>query len=115
MEEILPKAASRNRDCLTIEEQVNENDTVETQIFYCPDDKIRKTHPAFQTARETQLEEEKRVFYVACTRARDVLFITGTWDLKKGDKIVENGKTKLDWLKAHLGLTFENGLPVFSA
>lgn len=108
-EAILPQAGSRNRDWLTIEEQVNENDTVETQIFYCPDSTIRKTHPAFQTAREKQLEEEKRVFYVACTRARDALFLTGTWDLKKGDKIEENGKTKLNWLKAHLGLTFEKG------
>lgn len=104
-EEILQRAGFRDR--LIIEEQVDENDTVETQIFYCPDSELRKTHPAFQTAQKKQLEEEKRVFYVACTRARDALFLTGTWDRKNSDKIEENGKTKLDWLKAHLGLTFD--------
>lgn len=108
-EEILPRAGFRNRDRLIIEEQVNENDTVETQIFYCPDSAIRKTHQVFQTAQEKQLEEEKRVFYVACTRARDTLFLTGTWDMKSCEKVGENEKTKLDWLKLHLGLSFDNG------
>ncbi|MGQ9678911.1 MAG: UvrD-helicase domain-containing protein, partial [bacterium] len=104
-EKIISPAVHQER--LTIEEKVNENDTVETQIFYCPESALRKTHPVFQTAQEKQLEEEKRVFYVACTRARDALFLIGTWDVKNSDKIENNEKTKLDWLKNHLGLTFD--------
>ncbi|MCL6466451.1 MAG: UvrD-helicase domain-containing protein, partial [candidate division WOR-3 bacterium] len=74
-EEILSQNSSKEK--LIINETVNEQGVVEAQAFYLPDNKIRKGHPVFLTFLEKQIEEEKRVFYVACTRARDGLFLTG--------------------------------------
>ncbi len=52
-------------------------------------------------AREREIEEEKRLFYVACTRAREYLVLSGTGDLEKGC-----GDRPLGWLLdavAHAG------------
>ncbi len=47
-------------------------------------------------AEERGIAEEKRVFYVACTRARDVLMLSG------GDNPKTPGNTPLGWLKSVL-------------
>ena len=48
------------------------------------------------------LEERKRLFYVACTRAEDVLLLSGVGDLDK-ECAAEVATTPLDWLRAVLG------------
>ncbi|HXX57686.1 MAG TPA: 3'-5' exonuclease, partial [Thermodesulfovibrionales bacterium] len=46
-------------------------------IGYEDDSEIRKTLPLFRKEREKTLEEEKRLFYVAATRAMDYLCMSG--------------------------------------
>jgi len=93
-----------SKEKLIIDETVNEQGIVEAKAFYLPEG---DGHPAFQTFLEKQIEEEKRVFYVACTRARDGLFLTGIWQTTAHNDEDEEEKTKLDWLKKHLGLSFD--------
>ena len=45
-------------------------------------DSAYKQHPERLLWQQKQEEEEKRVFYVACTRARDALFCSGVWNNK---------------------------------
>jgi len=45
-----------------------------------PDTQIRNTDPDFVQYREREREEMKRLFYVAVTRASDVLILMGQWD-----------------------------------
>ncbi len=60
---------------------------------------------ARERARERDIEEEKRLFYVACTRAREFLLLSGTGDLDKG-----GGDRPLGWL---LGAVRDRGpLPI---
>jgi ATP-dependent helicase/nuclease subunit A len=49
---------------------------------------------ARERARARDVEEEKRLFYVACTRARDVLILSGAGDLSKPP-----GDNALGWLR----------------
>jgi len=56
-------------------------------------------------ARERDIEEEKRLFYVACTRAREFLLLSGTGDIEKGC-----GDRPLGWLLSAMG--DGAGLPV---
>lgn len=102
-EEIL--ARKSYKEDLIIDETINEQGIVEAQAYYLPDSDVRKSHPVFQTVLEKQIEEEKRVFYVACTRACDALFLTGVWQIST--KTDGKEKIKLDWLKKYLGLTFD--------
>ncbi|MGQ9707595.1 MAG: UvrD-helicase domain-containing protein [bacterium] len=95
-EPVLP--SYRNGDELLIEETAT--DPVRVLISYIPDKKIRNTDPLFQNHRTKEIEEEKRIFYVACTRPRDALFLTGIWN----DKRIQN-TTRLFWLKEHLNIT----------
>jgi len=46
-------------------------------IAYEEDSEVRKTIPIFQRQRERIQEEEKRLFYVAATRAMDHLYMSG--------------------------------------
>jgi len=51
-------------------------------ILYCPDKEIRESTPEFAELKMKEEEEEKRIFYVAVTRARDRLILTGVRDEK---------------------------------
>jgi len=77
---------------------VEETGPDRVQVSYIPDSCIRREHPLHREHVEQEYEEEKRVFYVACTRARDAMFLTGTWN----ERTLK--KTRLEWLVEHLGL-----------
>lgn len=53
-----------------------------TGILYCPDRKIREQVDEFKELALKEEEEEKRIFYVAVTRARDLLVLSGVRDEK---------------------------------
>jgi ATP-dependent helicase/nuclease subunit A len=57
---------------------------------------------ARERARLRERDEEKRLFYVACTRARDVLILSGAGDLDK-----PAGESSLGWLRRALTLEGE--------
>ncbi len=63
---------------------VIEEDRGAFSFRYQPDSAIRKEIPEFDRLRTKCLEEEKRLFYVAITRARDFLFLSGFSDKPKG-------------------------------
>jgi ATP-dependent helicase/nuclease subunit A len=88
------RSANSSGDRLVIEE-VAEDDVL---VSYIPDAGIRKTNEFHQRYVQKEYEEEKRIFYVACTRARDALFLTGIWGVKS---LVD---TRLTWLVELLGL-----------
>jgi ATP-dependent helicase/nuclease subunit A len=88
------RSASASGDKLVVEETSPE----EVRVSYIPDSGIRREHPLHREYVEKEYEEEKRVFYVACTRARDAMFLTGTWN----ERTLR--KTRLEWLVQHLGL-----------
>jgi ATP-dependent helicase/nuclease subunit A len=67
-------------------------------VSWLPDAALRHASDFHMTFREKEIEEEKRVFYVACTRARDGLFLTGALHLKTTDK------SRLGWLAESAGL-----------
>lgn len=60
---------------------------------------------SFKRIRETraaaELEESKRLFYVACTRAREVLVLSGAGSFSKPP--VENASAPVEWLRETLG------------
>jgi len=88
------RSAGSSGDKLVVEEVSQD----EVQVSYIPDAAIRREHPLHREFVAKEYEEEKRVFYVACTRARDALFLTGTWN-ERAQK-----KTRLEWLVQSLGL-----------
>jgi ATP-dependent exoDNAse (exonuclease V) beta subunit len=88
------RSANSSGDRLVIEE-VAADDVL---VSYIPDAGIRKASEFHQRYVQKEYEEEKRIFYVACTRARDALFLTGTWGVKS---LVD---TRLTWLVELLGL-----------
>ncbi len=92
--------SNANKEKLVVEE----NDAGEVIFSYIEEGLVRKENPIHVQYLEKLIEEEKRIFYVACTRARDALFLTGVWDEAKLEK------TKLEWLINYLGLKkTENG------
>ncbi|MFO7675581.1 MAG: UvrD-helicase domain-containing protein [bacterium] len=70
----------------------------EVEVSWLSDAGLRRQSNCHMTHREKEIEEEKRVFYVACTRARDALFLTGAYH----EKGIAN--SRLLWLIEHLGL-----------
>ncbi len=88
------RSAGSSGDKLVVEEK-NQN---EVQVSYIPDARIRREHELHRQHIAQEYEEEKRIFYVGCTRARDALFLTGTWN----ERTLR--KTRLEWLVQHLGL-----------
>jgi ATP-dependent exoDNAse (exonuclease V) beta subunit len=88
------RSANSSGDRLVIEE-VAADDVL---VSYIPDAGIRRTNEFHQRYVQKEYEEEKRIFYVACTRARDALFLTGIWGVKS---LVD---TRLTWLVELLGL-----------
>ncbi len=75
-------------------------------VSYIPQKDVRNSDRLFADYEKKELEEEKRVFYVACTRAQDALFLTGIWNEKSIKKSTE---TRLKWLQEHLQLTEAEG------
>lgn len=82
---------------LLVEER-GEGDVV---MRYQPDPSLRKNDRLFIEKRAKEEEEEKRLFYVAATRARDVLFLTGIWN--------DGDISRLGWIKESLHLRESNG------
>lgn len=70
-------------------------------VSYLPDKEIRNQDRAHRVYVDKQLEEEKRIFYVACTRARDALFLSGIWHRQN------RATTRLGWIIDALGLRKE--------
>ncbi len=70
----------------------------EVVLSYISDKNARKESELHTQYEKKELEEEKRIFYVACTRACDALFLSGVWSVPRKEA------TKLDWLVEHLGL-----------
>ncbi len=94
------RSAGSSGDKLVVEETSQE----EVKVSYIPDAGIRREHPLHREHVEQEYEEEKRIFYVACTRARDAMFLTGSWN----ERTLR--KTRLEWLCECLGLhETENG------
>ena len=67
----------RDRDFVRINESKEK-----TGILYCPDKEIREDVFEFKELKLKEEEEEKRIFYVAVTRARDRLILSGVRDEK---------------------------------
>jgi ATP-dependent helicase/nuclease subunit A len=77
---------------------IEETGPDEVLVSWLPDARLRRESEFHMTNREKQVEEEKRVFYVACTRAADALILTGTLH----DRALQS--TRLGWLVDCLGL-----------
>jgi ATP-dependent helicase/nuclease subunit A len=84
---------------LLIQEQSHDR----VMVSYIANSAVRNQDPWFQEYWQREEEEEKRLFYVACTRARDALFLSG---------IVTDAPPRnqswLNWLWGILALKFEN-------
>ncbi|MEO0092178.1 MAG: UvrD-helicase domain-containing protein [candidate division WOR-3 bacterium] len=72
---------------------INEVSESEVWVSYEPDSNLRKLSPLFDEYKSKELEEEKRIFYVGVTRARDALFLTGVYNPKSSQK-----ESRLNWL-----------------
>ncbi|UCG42916.1 MAG: UvrD-helicase domain-containing protein [candidate division WOR-3 bacterium] len=84
----------RNENPATVVEELDA-DTV--WVSHITDPSVRNRIALHREHVEKQREEDKRLFYVACTRARDALILTGAW-------IDRRANTWLEWLEEHLGL-----------
>ena len=89
----LPRSGKRNNPETIIEER-NEN---EVWVSHITDKATRALNEFHREYLEKEREEHKRLLYVACTRPRDALFLTGTWIPRRKD-------TWLEWLEHYLGL-----------
>ncbi len=87
----------RDSDKLVIDE-IDENNV---WVLYEPDSKLRKESPIYTIKQDKDYEEQKRLFYVAITRARDALFLTGVDNPQAKKK-----ESQLEWLKQHLPITY---------
>ncbi len=88
-------AASKSDDSLIYEK--------EGRFFYkyMPGPAIRKLDEDFLFKKQKEEEEQKRLFYVAVTRAEEALFLTGQWSEKE--------REFLGFLKQGLGLNKAEG------
>lgn len=87
LDEELLSHRERKQDLVLEEEEEG------VSLIYLPEKNLRKKERVFQEREEKLLEEEKRIFYVACTRARDYLILTGIFS----DKIFPE-KSRGQWL-----------------
>ncbi len=83
---------------------IEETGPDEVLVSWLPDADLRRQSDFHMTYVRKGLEEEKRIFYVACTRARDGLFLVGALGNTKRWKVE---KTRLGWLMEHLKLAPE--------
>ncbi|MEO0076001.1 MAG: UvrD-helicase domain-containing protein, partial [candidate division WOR-3 bacterium] len=81
---------------------INEIDENTVYVLYEADSTLRKQYPIFQEKKEKEYEEEKRIFYVAVTRARDALYLTGIDKLEKKET-----ESPLKWLKDYLPIYYD--------
>ncbi len=96
LDEVLKPLDKSAKSELVIEETGPE----EVLVSWLPDANLRRQSDFHMTYVQKELEEEKRIFYVACTRARDGLFLVGAL----GDQKWKVEKTQLGWLVEHLKL-----------
>ncbi|PIP16210.1 MAG: hypothetical protein COX46_03625, partial [bacterium (Candidatus Ratteibacteria) CG23_combo_of_CG06-09_8_20_14_all_48_7] len=78
------------------------------RLAYQPDNTLRKYHPLFIADRERQKEEERHLFYVGVTRARDALFLTASETNRK------TKESRLSWLLDHIDPDEPPVLPGFT-
>lgn len=88
---------NRNRESLLIEERAPNK----AWASYIASGQRRRDNRFWSEYFKKEDEEEKRIFYVACTRATDALFLTGVWGKHKNN-------SPLSWLQKHLGLAETN-------
>jgi ATP-dependent helicase/nuclease subunit A len=79
---------------------IDEVDENNVWVLYEPDNDLRKQSQIYINKQDKEYEEEKRLFYVAVTRARDALFLTGI-DNPEG----KSKNSQLEWLKEYLPIT----------
>ncbi len=72
------------------------------KLVYLPDKNLQREERAFIEWERKNLEEEKRIFYVGVTRARDFLSLVGIIPKKLS-------RSRLTWLKEILALEWKNG------
>jgi ATP-dependent helicase/nuclease subunit A len=84
---------------LLIQEESDER----VMVSYIANSAVRSLDPWFQEYWRREEEEEKRLFYVACTRARDGLFLSGVVT-----DAPPKGPSWLNWLWSILDIRFEN-------
>lgn len=77
---------------------IEETGPEEVVVSWIPNADLRRNSELHMEYREKEIEEEKRIFYVACTRARDALILTGTLH----DRAERN--SRLMWMIDALGL-----------
>lgn len=91
------KIAKMDVETLLVEER-GEGDVV---ISHQPDYFVRKNDRLFIEKRCKEEEEEKRLFYVAVTRAKDGLILSGIWN--------DCNSSRLGWLRESLHITEKDG------
>ncbi|MEO0131991.1 MAG: UvrD-helicase domain-containing protein [candidate division WOR-3 bacterium] len=80
---------------------ITEKDDTRIIVAYEPESGFRKLLQIYKEIDDQEAEEEKRIFYVGVTRARDVLYLSGI------DKVNSNpSESWLNWLKIHLGINY---------
>jgi ATP-dependent helicase/nuclease subunit A len=84
---------------------INEKSEKEVWVSYEPDSYLKKLSPLFIEKKTKEQEEEKRIFYVSVTRARDALFLTGIYNPEQMEK---DKITRLHWLKDFIGIKPNN-------
>jgi len=87
-----------------IEEEENS-----TELLLMPKGGIKKSHPLHSLYIDKLVEEEKRIFYVAVTRARDVLLMTGVYEIKDKKKGDRRKVAPLEYLSKHFEISYKNG------
>jgi ATP-dependent helicase/nuclease subunit A len=87
-------------DPITIDEGLDG----ELAMDFEEDSSARKKRPRFELRRLKELEEEKRLFYVAATRAMDALVMSGA-------EVAKTEKTRLGYIEAAFPSLDAEGLP----
>jgi ATP-dependent exoDNAse (exonuclease V) beta subunit len=87
---LVEKDGGRARIALSLPDRGSGSDAAERRSLWASEARVR--------ARERDAAEERRLFYVACTRAREYLLLSGAGDLAKGC-----GDRPLGWLLTALG------------
>jgi ATP-dependent helicase/nuclease subunit A len=77
---------------------IEETSAGEVRVSWLPEAGLRRADEFHSSYVKKEVEEEKRILYVACTRARDGLFLAGALHKRS----LTN--TWLAWLAEHLGL-----------
>ncbi len=97
LDELLETSGKSNS--LSSQLLISEVNEKEVCVSYEPDSNLRKLSSLFVEHQLKELEEEKRIFYVGVTRARDALFLTGIYNPNTIKKT-----SRLTWLVEHLDL-----------